>query len=294
MKLVRPPARFAEPPPRNGRGTTPPCFHATLPGQQSRRSGRSVPRARDATHLAVDEGEDVERQAAEAIVDGANDALDGRLDGVNAGAERAGVVLGEAVEPSEAHRGLRRRHLDEVQVPQLRGPPRLLLLLHHNLPLLLWTAHQQQIRSDKTLFPKSKTESSAHEIEERIEARSGGRGHAYRLLGLGVGLLIRHRANQTRDSLGYSVTVEPGRQTGLREEEKETEQARRYGFFRLLASLEERGDGRAGKEGYIGGGRHRRAVRFVALSIGTVQAVQEHSGAGPTRSRSVMGTSPTA
>jgi hypothetical protein len=114
------------------------------------------------------------------------------------------------------------------------------------------------------------------------------------LLGLGVGLLLRHRANQTRDSLGYSGTVEPGRQTGLREEEKETEQARRYGFFRLLASLEERGDGRAGKEGYIGGGRHRRAVRFVALSIGTVQAVQEHSGAGPTRSRSVMGTSPTA
>ena len=238
--------------------------------RRSRRRGGSC----DATHLAVDEGEDVEGQAAEASVDGAGDALDGGLDGVDAGAERAGVVLGEAVQPCEAHHGLRRRHLDEVQVPQLRGPPR--LLLHNNLALLLWTAHQQ-------IRPKPhKTKSSINlRIQVRIEARSAGKDHAYRLLRLGVGLLLRHRANRTGGWVGFSGTWSGNRAAG-RGEEKRTEEARRDDSA-AFASLEERGDGRAVKAAYIGDGRRRRAVRCMTRSIGAVEATPEHSRAGSPR-----------
>jgi hypothetical protein len=73
-------------------------------------------------YLAVDEGEEIEWQVAEAGVDGAGDAPDGGVDGVDAGAERAGVVPGKRVERRDAHRRLRRRRVDELQPPQPRPP----------------------------------------------------------------------------------------------------------------------------------------------------------------------------
>jgi hypothetical protein len=62
----------------------------------------------------------VEGEAAEAGVDGAGEAPDGGVDGVDAGAERAGVVPGERVEARDAQRRLRRRRVHELQPPQPR------------------------------------------------------------------------------------------------------------------------------------------------------------------------------
>jgi hypothetical protein len=132
-------------------------------GDRARDAGRC-----DWTHLAVDEGEDVEEQAA----DGADDGLDGGLDDVDAGAEQASVVLGEAVERREAHRGLRLLPPPSPPGTSASRPSSLLLVLHHHLPLLLWTA-RPQIRvirpKPSPLNPRRKK--SAHEIQDRTEAR---------------------------------------------------------------------------------------------------------------------------
>jgi hypothetical protein len=116
----------------------------------------------------------------EADVDGADDALDRGLDGVDAGAERADVVFGKAVQRREAHRGLRRRHLDEVEVPQLRGPLRRHLLLHHHLPLLL------KRKRTPTQIQISTNQIGANSAFASVESRGGERGERFRLpLGAG-------------------------------------------------------------------------------------------------------------
>jgi hypothetical protein len=115
----------------------------------------------------------------EANVDGADDALDRGLDGVDAGAERAGVVLGEAVQHREAHRGLRRRHPDEVEVPQLRGPLRRHLILHHHLPLLKRKRTPTQIQI-------STNQIGANSALAGVESRGGERRRDF-ALPLGAG-----------------------------------------------------------------------------------------------------------
>jgi len=83
---------------------------------------------------------------------------------------------------------------------------------------------------------QTKTKSINLRIQVRIEARSGGRDHAYRLLGVGVGLLFRHRANRTGGWLA-SGNWAAGRELNRRDEtirllllrwkNEETEGARR-------------------------------------------------------------------
>lgn len=73
---------------------------------------------KSAVYLAVEELEEVERDAVEAVVDGRDDGLDGALDVVDAGAERPGALLGVRVRRGCQHQRLSRGQLHELQVPQ--------------------------------------------------------------------------------------------------------------------------------------------------------------------------------
>lgn len=56
----------------------------------------------------------------EFLVDRSDDGSDGSFNGLNSGPQRAGILLGIFVERREAHDDVRRRHLHEIQIFQLR------------------------------------------------------------------------------------------------------------------------------------------------------------------------------
>ena len=99
----------------------------------------------------VEELEEIERHGVVAVIDGADDGLDGPLDVVDAGAEWAGALLGIRVCHGDQQDSLRGRLLHELELPQ----PGLLLLgrpLHRHI---LLRARQQTTISTKSRKTKN-------------------------------------------------------------------------------------------------------------------------------------------
>ena len=82
-------------------------------------------------NLAVYVVEELGRDEVEFVVDGSDDSLDGLLDGLNAGFEGAGALLGVGIEDRGAHHSLYRGELHEFKVLEL------LLLSFNNSFLIL-------------------------------------------------------------------------------------------------------------------------------------------------------------
>ena len=106
----------------------------------------------------VEELEEIERHGVVAVVNGADDGLDGLLDVVDVWAERAGTLLGVRVGHGDQQDSLRGRLLHELEVPQ----PGLLLLgrpLHRHLLLRALQQNKPQISTKSQPKLKSRNKS---------------------------------------------------------------------------------------------------------------------------------------
>lgn len=72
--------------------------------------------ARSKIYLAIDEFKDINGDAVVFVVNGANDSLNGALDGVDAGLQRARVLLGVTVQFRSVHQRVEGRDLHELEV----------------------------------------------------------------------------------------------------------------------------------------------------------------------------------
>lgn len=108
------------------------------------------------SHVVVEELEEIERHGVVAVIDGADDGLDGPLDVVDAGAEWAGALLGIRVCHGDQQDSLRGRLLHELELPQ-PGLPLLGRPIHHHILLHAHqqTTNQHQIKEDEELFRSS-------------------------------------------------------------------------------------------------------------------------------------------
>lgn len=67
-------------------------------------------------YLAIDEFEELDRNAVVLVVDRSDDVSDSAFDGLDAGLQRTGLALRVSVQVREAKHRVHRSHLDEVQV----------------------------------------------------------------------------------------------------------------------------------------------------------------------------------